>query len=503
MTTDARQKRYIVATDVGGTCTDTIVVAPGEAFIMGKALSTPPTFADGVLDSIARAAEQMDLSVEDLFAQTYLFMHGSTVVDNTLLTRGGAPTGLITTEGFEDTVFVTRGAYGRWAGQPEDWVKHPVASDRPAPLISEDAVCGVPERVDYKGAVLLPLDETATERAVRHLVGERGVEAIAISFLWSFYNAENERKARDIVQRVAPGAYVTLSSDIAPVPGEYERSSTAVINAYAGGITSEYLTDLKVQLAGRGYGGPVMVMQGYGGLLPSQEAADRAVGMIECGPAAGVIGAKALGDLMGDADVIAADMGGTTFKVGVIQNGEIEYAREPLVDRYHYVAPKIEVVSIGAGGGSIVSLDPRTNVPRVGPRSAGADPGPVCYGRGGAEVTLTDVFTLIGYMDPDIFLGGAMTLDIAAARTAFEAQVAGPLGLPVEEAAFGIFRVASAQVTDLIHEITVERGLDPRDYVLHAFGGSCPILASSFAAELNVKRIIVPYTASVNCALGL
>ncbi len=503
MTTDAQQKRYIVATDVGGTCTDTVVVAPGEAFIMGKALSTPPNFADGVLDSIARAADQMGLSVEDLFAQTYLFMHGSTVVDNTLLTRGGAPTGLITTAGFEDTVFVTRGAYGRWAGQPEDWIKHPVASDRPAPLIAEDAVCGVPERVDYKGAVLQPLDEAETERAVRHLVGEKKVEAIAIAFLWSFYNADNEQKARDIVERVAPEAYVTLSSEIAPVPGEYERSSTAVINAYAGGIANGYLTDLKNQLSGRGYSGPVMVMQGYGGLLPSQEAADRAVGMIECGPAAGVIGAKALGDLMGDADVIAADMGGTTFKVGVIQNGEIEYAREPLVDRYHYVAPKIEVVSIGAGGGSIVSLDPRTKVPRVGPQSAGADPGPVCYGRGGKAVTLTDVFTLIGYMDPDIFLGGAMTLDIEAARAAFEAQIAGPLGMPVEEAAFGIFRVASAQVTDLIHEITVERGLDPRDYVLHAFGGSCPILASSFAAELNVKRIIVPYTAAVNCALGL
>ena len=503
MTTDAPQKRYIVATDVGGTCTDTIVVAPGEAFIMGKALSTPPNFADGVLDSIARAADQMGLSVEDLFAQTYLFMHGSTVVDNTLLTRGGAPTGLLTTAGFEDTVFVTRGAYGRWAGQPEDWIKHPVASDRPAPLIPEDAVCGVPERVDYKGAVLQPLDEAETERAVRHLVGEKKVEAIAVAFLWSFYNAENEQKARDIVERVAPEAYVTLSSEIAPVPGEYERSSTAVINAYAGGIANRYLTDLKTQLGERGYSGPVMVMQGYGGLLPSQEAADRAVGMIECGPAAGVIGAKALGDLMGDADVIAADMGGTTFKVGVIQNGEIEYAREPLVDRYHYVAPKIEVVSIGAGGGSIVSLDPRTNVPRVGPQSAGADPGPVCYGRGGTAVTLTDVFTLIGYMDPDIFLGGAMTLDIEAARAAFKAQVADRLGMPVEEAAFGIFRVASAQVTDLIHEITVERGLDPRDYVLHAFGGSCPILASSFAAELNVKRIVVPYTAAVNCALGL
>lgn len=503
MSGDAKSKKYIVATDVGGTCTDTIVVAQGEPFFIGKALSTPPHFANGVLDSIAIAADQMGLSIEALFAQSYLFVHGSTVIDNTLLTRGGSPTGLITTAGFEDTILVTRGAYGRWSGLPEDRIKHPVATDRPAPLIAPDAIRGVRERTDYKGEVLLPLDEAETERAVRELLKDEKAEAIAISFLWSFYNDENERKARDIVRRVAPDAYVTLSSAIAPVPGEYERSSTAVINAYAGKITNQYVTNLKTLLGERGYDGPLMVMQGYGGLLPSDEAADRAVGMIECGPAAGVIGAKALGDLMADRDVIAADMGGTTFKVGVIQGGEIEYAREPLVDRYHYIAPKIEVVSIGAGGGSIISIDPRTNVPRVGPRSAGADPGPVCYGRGGTEVTLTDVFTLVGYMEPSTFLGGAMTLDIDGARKAFEAQISKPLDMSVEEAAFGIFRVASAQITDLIHEITVERGLDPRDYVLHAFGGSCPILASSFAEELNVKRIIVPYTASVNCAFGL
>ena len=503
MNTIVNTKKYIVATDVGGTCTDTIVVAQGEPFHIGKALSTPPHFAQGVLDSIETAAEEMNISVEELFSQSYLFVHGSTVVDNTLLTRSGSNVGLITTAGFEDAVPVTRGAYGRWAGQPEEWIKHIVATDRPAPLIAPEAICGVPERTDYKGEVLLPLDEAETERAVRHLVDDLKVEAIGVSFLWSFYNSENERLARDIVKSVDSSVYVTLSSEIAPVPGEYERGSTTVINAYAGRISNEYLTDLKTRVADRGYEDQLMVMQGYGGLLPSVEAADRAVGMIECGPAAGVIGAKALGDLMGDADIIAADMGGTTFKVGVIQNGEIEYAREPLVDRYHYIAPKIEVVSIGAGGGSIISIDPRTNVPRVGPQSAGADPGPVCYGRGGDLVTLTDVFTLVGYMDPTTFLGGSIGLDMDAARHAFETQISGPLDMSLEEAAFGIFRVASAQITDLIHEITVERGLDPRDHVLHAFGGSCPILASSFAEELNVKRIIVPYTASVNCAFGL
>jgi N-methylhydantoinase A len=497
------QPKYIVATDVGGTCTDTIVIADGDQFHIGKTLSTPPNFANGVLDSIGVAAKSMEMTVEELFSQTYLFMHGSTVVDNTLLTRVGSDTGLITTAGFEDTLQVTRGAYGRWAGQPEETIKHPVATDRPAPLVTGDAIKGVAERTDYKGEILLPVNDAEVEKVVRELIEGKKLEAIAVCFLWSFYNDENERRVGDIIKRIAPDAYVTLSSEIAPSQGEYERTSTTVINAYAGRVTRDYITNLQELLAGKGYDGPLLVMQGYGGLLPASEAADRAVGMIECGPAAGVIGAKALGDLMGDTDIIAADMGGTTFKVGVIQNGEIEYAREPMVDRYHYVVPKIEVVSIAAAGGSIVSIDPKTNVPKVGPRSAGADPGPVCYGRGGKEVTLTDVFTLVGYMYPGTFLGGAITLDIDAARQAFDEQIAQPLGLSVEEAAFGIFRIASAQITDLIHEITVERGLDPRDYVLHAFGGSCPILASLFGEELGVKSIIVPYTASVNCAFGL
>ena len=324
-----------------------------------------------------------------------------------------------------------------------------------------------------------------------------------MSFLWSFYNPENERKVRKLIERIAPDVYSTLSSEIAPIPGEYERSSTTVINAYAGRITKTYLHSLQSLLQKSGYGGPVMVMQGYGGLLPAQEAADRSIGMLECGPAAGVIGSRVLGQLLDQSDVIATDMGGTTFKVSVIQNGEIEYAREPMVDRFHYTQPKIEVVSIGSGGGSIVWLEEGTKVPRVGPRSAGARPGPVCYGLGGADPTLTDVFMLIGYMDPNIFLGGTMRLDPAGARRVFEEKIALPLGMSVEEAAFGIYRVATAQISDLIHEITVERGLDPRDFVLHAFGGSCGMVAGMFGAELNVKSMVIPYTASVNCAFGL
>jgi N-methylhydantoinase A len=497
------ERKYLVATDVGGTCTDTIVFAQGEPVRLGKALSTPPDFATGVIDSIRVAAESMKLGVPALLAQTSLFIHGSTVVDNTILTRDGSRTGLVTTEGFEDTLMVTRGAYGRWGGLTEDRVKHPVRTERAAPLVERDCVVGAAERIDYKGAVIRELDEAAVEKALQVLLKEKKVEAIAVSLLWSFYNPVHEQRIKAIVRKLAPHVYCTLSSDIAPTPGEYERTSTTAINAYAGRITGDYLRSLEKLLREASYTGPVMVMQGYGGLLPASEAAERSIGLLECGPAAGVIGSIALGALLDQPNVIATDMGGTTFKVSVIQDGKIEYAREPMVDRFHYTQPKIEVVSIGAGGGSIVSLEPGTKAPRVGPRSAGARPGPVCYGRGGTEPTLTDVFMLIGYMDPGIFLGGAMTLDAGAARRVFDERIARPLGMSVEEAAVGVYRVASAQIADLIHEITVERGLDPRDFVLHAFGGSCGMLAGVFGAELNVQRIVVPYTASVNCAFGL
>ena len=494
---------FVVATDVGGTCTDTVIVEDGRSVFIGKALSTPPDFAEGVIASIRSAADVMQADLEDIFRNTTLFIHGSTVVDNTLLERKGARTGLITTAGFEDTLLVTRGAYGRWSGLSEEGLKHPVATDRPAPLVPFGLIRGVTERVDYKGAVIRELDENEVEQAVSYLLDEHQVESVAVALLWSFANPIHEQRIRSIIRARNPDIHVSISSDVAPVPGEYERTSTTVINAYAGQVVNNYINNLQTLLGEFNYRGPVLVMQGYGGLLPAEQAAGRAVNMVECGPVAGVIGSKFLGDGMGDSNIIAADMGGTTFKVGVIQDGEIEYAREPLIDRFHYSVPKIDVASIGAGGGSLITLEQGTGAPLVGPRSAGADPGPICYGLGGTRPTLTDVLLLLGYIDPQHFLNGAMTLDPGNTVRLFREQIAEPLGLPVEEAAIGIFRIANAQVTDLIHKITVEQGLDPRDFVLHAFGGTCPILASAFARELSVQRVIVPYTASVNCAFGL
>lgn len=495
-------RSYVVAVDIGGTCTDCVVFRAGEPVHIGKSFSTPPDFAHGVMDSICSAAAGMGMDMAGLLHSTRLFLHGSTVVDNVLFTRGGAKTGLITTAGFEDTLVITRGAYGRWSGQPEDVVKHPVATDRPPPLVPRSRIAGVLERVDSKGEVLEALDEASVEAAVAALL-EQDVSAIAVCLLWSFRNPAHERRVREIIARMAPGADVSISCEIAPVPGEYERSSTTVINAYAAQVTHAYLDQLGNLLRAGGYHGPLLVMQGYGGLVPVGEAAQRPVGMIECGPAAGMIGARHIGGVLGENNIIAADMGGTTFKVGVIRDGELDYAREPMVDRYHYVASKLEVVSIGAGGGSIVSVEPHTRRPRIGPRSAGSRPGPVCYGRGGKEPTLTDVAAIIGYMDPHTFLGGSVPLDIDAARRVFEQKVARPLDMGVDEAAIGIYRIASAQLSDLVRNVTVERGLDPREFVLHAFGGSCGLFAGAFARELGIRRVVVPFTASVNCAFGM
>ena len=494
---------YIIAVDVGGTCTDCVVFDGEQTIHFGKALSTPPRFAQGVLDSVRVTAGTMGLTLEQLLKQSRLFLHGSTVVDNAIFARDGARTGLITTAGFEDTLLVTRGGYGRWSGQPEEAIKHPVASNRPAPLVPFSRIAGVRERVDYKGAVLHPLDEQDAERAVDKLVHGEKVESISVCFLWSIRNPQHEQRVRDIIRQRAPHVHVAISSDVASTLGEYERTSATVIDAYVGPVTKAYLIELTELLEANSYREPVLVMQGYGGLVPIEEASARPLRMLECGPAAGMVGAQYLATVLGDQNVIAADMGGTTFKVGVIQDGRFEYAREPMVDRYHYTAPKIDLVSIGAGGGSIVGVDPRVNRPLVGPESAGARPGPICYGLGGSKPTLTDVAAILGYMDPSTFLGGTIQLDIERTRKIFEERVARPMKMGLEEAALGIYRVAVARIADLIRKVTVERGLDPREFALQSFGGSGGLFAASYARELAIRRIIVPQTAAVLCAFGM
>jgi N-methylhydantoinase A len=493
---------YVVGIDIGGTCTDCVVVDAEGTVTLAKAFSTPPDFQNGIVDALTVAAGERGLTVAALLAATRLFLHSTTVAENAVVDGTLATAGIVTTAGFEDTLFAMRGGYGRWSGLTEDEKRNPIETEKPPALVPRSLIRGLAERIDATGAVLQAPDEAEVERVLRELV-EAGVEAVGVSLLWSFVNPSAEELVARVARRVAPQLFLTLSHEIAPIIGEYERTSTVALNARLGPVVRRYLDDLRTQLAELGFAGILLVAQAHGGLLPVEEAADRPVGMIESGPVSGLVGSRALGELIGSPDIIAADIGGTTFKVGIVRDGRLDYQRESMVLRYHYALPKLDVVSLGLAGGSIVSVDPRTRVPRIGPRSAGSYPGPVCYGHGGTEPTVTDVDAILGYLNDDFFLGGRARLEIDAARRAFEEQVARPLGLEIEEAAPQIYRFANARFFDLLHKVTVQRGLDPRQFALFSFGGTAGMHAAAYGGELGVEKIVIPHSASVHGAFGL
>lgn len=493
---------YTVCVDIGGTATDTVVVDESGGLSLGKAFSTPPTFVEGVIDSISVAAEKLDKDLPGLLADSKLFLHSTTVGENAIADDTLAKAGLLVTAGTEDVLFMTRGTYGRWAGVSSEEVKNPVYLDKPPTLIPRSLIRGVHERTDVGGNVLLELDEAQVETAVRELV-DSGVTAIGVVFLHSYVNPSNERLVGEVIERLYPGMFHTLSHQLSAIIGEYERISSVALNVKLGPSVSKYLERLTSALEDKDFGGEPRIMQAYGGLLKSEDAESRPTGMIESGPVAGLIGSRFLAGRMGHDNVVAADMGGTTFKAGVVRQGILSYQRKPVALRYPYSVPKMDVVSIGIAGGSIAWLDPRTGAPRIGPQSAGATPGPVCYGRGGTEPTITDVDLILGYLKPELFLEGRAGLDRDAAYKAFEEAIAKPLGLDVLEAAGQMYRLANSFMFDLLHKMTVQRGLDPRDYVLFAYGGTAGMHLGAIAEELQVRSVIIPASASVQGAFGL
>jgi N-methylhydantoinase A len=494
--------QYVVGVDIGGTCTDCVVVDMDGSVTLAKAFSTPDDFSRGILDALAVAAGELGVDRARLLRATRLFLHSTTVAENAVIDGTLADAAVITTKGFEDTLFAMRGGYGRWSGLTEDQKRNPIETDKPPPIVPRALVRGVRERVDAAGEVLVEADEAEIEAVVRDLVGA-GVQALGVSLLWSFTNPRNEQRVRDVVSRVWPGVFLTLSHEIAPIVGEYERTSTVALNARLGPVVKRYLSGLRDRLHAEGFAGTLLVMQAYGGLLPFEKAAAAPVGMIESGPVSGLVGSQELGERIGSKNIIAADMGGTTFKCGVVREGLIEYQRESMVLRYHYALPKMDVVSLGLAGGSIISIDERTGTPRIGPRSAGSYPGPVCYGHGGEEPTITDTDAILGYLNPDFFLGGREALDIGRAREVYEEKVARPLGRPLVEAAAAMYRFANSLFHDLLHKTTVQRGLDPRRLDLFSFGGTAGMHVAAYADELRVNRIVIPHSASVHGAFGL
>lgn len=492
---------YVVGVDIGGTFTDCVVIDGAGTVTVGKALSTPDDFAVGAVDAVRDAASQLGMGDErELLASTHLFFHACTVADNTLLTRSGPKTGLLTTSGFADSILMMRGKTRE--GLTEAEAAHVSVLQKPAPFVPRQLIGEVPERVDYKGAVLMELDTDEAGRVTDELVA-KGVQSLAIALLWSIKNDAHERTLGQMLSTRYPGLFYSLSSEVAPFLGEYERTATTVFSAYVGPNIVRYLTDLHQTLKERGLRREPLIMQAYGGVLGIEASAKIAAGLIESGPAAGVVGSAFQGELIQKRNIIAADMGGTTFKVGVIRGGEIERDYSPVIMRYNILSPKIWVESIGAGGGSIAWIDPEAGLLKVGPRGAGAKPGPVCYALGGTEPTVSDADLILGYLNESYFFGGRMRLDKAAAERALEKKIAEPLGVSLLDGASGIFRVTNAHMADLLRRATVERGHDPRGFVLFAYGGAGPVHAGRYAAELGIKDIVIPITAAVQGGLGL
>jgi N-methylhydantoinase A len=493
---------FVVGVDIGGTCTDCVVVDEAGRLTVAKAFTTPSDFSKGVLDALQLAAGTLGTTIGKLLGDTRLFLHSTTVAENAIVDATLAKAGLLVTRGFEGALYMTRGGYGRWSGLTEEAKKNVIDTNKPPTIIPLPMIKGIAERTDSGGQIVAPAHEAEIEQAIRELVGS-GADAVGICFLWSFRNPENERIAMRVAQRLYPRLFVTISSELAPVEGEYERTSTVALNVCLGPIVSRYLANLLKRIEEQGFRGTVLVMQAHGGLLRVQDAPARAVGMIESGPVGGLVGSKALGERLGIPNILATDMGGTTFKAGVIRDGRIEYEREPQVVRYHYTLPKMDMVSIGLAGGSIISVDPSTGLPKIGPMSAGSDPGPVCYGFGGQEPTITDVDLLLGYLNPRFFLGGRAGLDNDLAFKVFKAKVADPLRMDPIEAAGSVHRLANSMIYDLLHKQTVEKGLDPREYSLFVFGGTAGMHMAAIAPELGVRNIVIPHSASVHGAFGL
>jgi N-methylhydantoinase A/oxoprolinase/acetone carboxylase beta subunit len=487
---------YRLAFDIGGTFTDFALqdVRTG-AMTFSKALSTPDRPARAVLTGLQQLLADARVTPEEVGHVA----HATTIAANAIIERKGRATGLITTEGFRDVLII---------GREKRYETYDLFLDKPAPLTKRRLLVEVRERLAHDGEVLRPLDMGSVHAALDALLAQ-GVESVAVSLLHSYVNPDHERLIRECIQSRAPGLSVSLSTDVSPKYREYERASTTVANAYVKPIVAAYVAELQDELRHRGFNRSFFIMQSNGGLAAPEVVREYPVRIIESGPAAGVLMCAGIGSQEGYSDVLTFDMGGTTAKLGAIDGGEPAITPTFEVDAVRYRKGSglplnisaIELLEIGAGGGSVAGVDLGMIV--VGPESAGADPGPICYGRGGRRVTVTDANLVLGYLNPGYFNGGAMGLDPALAREGIREQLAEPLGLSVGEAAWGVHTVANANMERALRIMSVERGRDPRQYALVAFGGAGPLHAARLARAVGIKQVIVPQGAGVGSAVGL
>ena len=489
---------YRLGVDIGGTFTDLVLVdeATGAARV-GKLLTTPKDPAQGVETGLIRLLDEAGIRAEAVRT----LIHGTTLATNAIVERKGARTGLITTLGFRDALEI--GREGRYD-------MYDLFIDPPSPLVPRHLRVEVTERLLADGSVLTPLDEDEAQRIIQDLLAA-GCEAVAVSLLHSYRNPVHEQRVGELLRQLAPGLPASLSSQVVPEIREYERASTTVANAYVTPLMARYLEDLERKLADLGIGGRLFVMLSGGGIATPETAKQFPIRLVESGPAAGALAAARAGRLAGESKLLSFDMGGTTAKACVIDDGEPLVAREFEVaraDRFKKGSglpirvPAVELIEIGAGGGSIARVD-RMGLLKVGPESAGADPGPACYGLGGREPTVTDADLLLGYLDPDFFLGGRMRLSRDAALDAIRERVAGPLGLDPIQASWGIHQVVNENMAAAARIHGIERGKDLRAYPLFAFGGAGPVHCWHVGRILKVPRLLIPFGAGAISAFGL
>ena len=484
---------YRIGIDVGGTFTDLVYTGPDGEIRVVKTPSTPDNQATGVLLGLEKIATLEGKDIGELLGRTDLIIHGTTVATNTMLEFDGARTGLITTRGFRDDIEIRRG-YKERIFNP----RHPP----PVPIARRRHRLTVSERVDREGTVLEPLDESEVVRLVRTL-REAGVESIGVCLFFGFLNPTHEKKIAEIVKREHPAAFLSLSHEVLPQIREFERVSTTLVNAYTAPKLKRYLGHLQSELVRLGFESEFLVMLSSGGTMNADYAGKYAVYSLLSGPAGGVVAcAQLIGDLCQEPDIITVDMGGTSYDVSLIRGGKPSVSTGCWFNRYRVAVPMLDVHTIGAGGGSIAWVDPGGAL-QVGPQSAGAYPGPACYGRGGREPTVTDANLLLGFLDPENFLGGEMKLDREAAKRAVKERVAQLLGIDTIRAANGIFRMVNNNMSNGIRVVSVQRGHDPRDFVLVAFGGNGAIHAGVQAREIGIRKVIVPRLATAFSALGM
>src|SRR5438093_2757777 len=486
---------YRVGFDVGGTFTDFVLQSPSGELLAAKRLTTYPDPSEACLAGLDELIAQGGVPWTDV-AQA---IHGTTLGSNIVIERKARGVGLLTTRGFRDVLVI---------GREKRYQVYDLQIEKPAPLIPRRLIGEVTERVLADGSVRVPLDEADARRVIRELVA-RGVTTLAVCLLHSYLNPVHERRLAALVAEEAPHVTVTLSHEVAPTFREYERASTTVVNAYVMTAVGEYLRGLAAATARRGYRGRLFVMQSSGGVATAEAMQRHPVRMIESGPAAGALMAAAYGELTGHGDLIAFDMGGTTAKLALIEQGrpatttafELHRVRNAPGSGLPMNIQAIDLVEIGAGGGSIAHA--RLGVIAVGPESASSTPGPVCYGRGGVEPTVTDADVVLGYINPDYFAGGSMRLEGGAAARVIEEKIGRPLGLSLEDAAWGIHTIVNTNMELATRVVSIERGRDPRDLTLVAFGGSGPVHGCRLAQALGIPRVILPAAAGVTAAIGL